>query len=338
MHLFTNIESEIISRIKSAEKNLKIAVTWFTNHEIFNEILKKLENPEFEVDLIVLNDRINNKREGLNFQELIESKGNFYFSNSDNMVHHKICIVDEKTLITGSYNWTYYAENRNWENVVFITNEETVKSYLTEFNRIIESHNKVSNVEEVMQKGAVSSNDYLHTDYTLQAENEARKGNELAVAKIYTELLRINTKQEDIKKARTEIVNKYNSETFEVSPFEIGILYKNGYSKAIPAFEKLPFTAVKGGKTTTENAKSLSITIQKNDYTPKTIKNFSFNGLQPKPKGTKKIEHTLTLDKNGILTIHCLELNGSGKTLVEKINIKNCLQQRLTVAQAYKLS
>lgn len=308
---------------------MKIAVTWFTNHDIFNTILEKLKNPEFRVSLIVLNDRINNKKEGLNFQEFINSNGNFYYSDNNNMVHHKFCIIDDSTVITGSYNWTYYAENRNWENVVFIEKSEIVNGYIEEFEKIVNNHSKVENIEEVRQTIAESSNEYLNIDYTLQAKKEEKKGNDLAVAKIYTELIRLNNKKEEkekILKARKEIEKKYNNETFEVSPFEIGILYKNGYSQAIPAFEKLPFTVVKGGKTTTDNAKSLSVTIQKNDYNvPKTILNFSFKNLQPQPTGTEKIEHTLTLEKNGILTISCLELNGYGRKMIQKINIKNWL-------------
>jgi hypothetical protein len=325
LHLFKNIESEIISRIKSSKKNLKIAVTWFTNHEIFNEILKKLENPEFEVDLIILNDRINNKREGLNFQRFIESKGKFYFSSNNNMVHHKICIIDESIVITGSYNWTYYAENRNWENIVILENEIIVKGYLNEFSKIIEAHKIVINVENVEQKDALTSNEYLYTDYTIQAEKQSKKGNDLSVARIYTEILKIDTKQEEIKKARTEILKKYNNETLEICPYEIGIKFKNGYTKLISAYEKLPLKVNKIGLTPIDNAKSLNTIVQKNDYIPKTIKQFSFDNLKACPNGTEKIEYFLELGKNGILTINCKELNGYGRTKTERINLKNWL-------------
>lgn len=328
MHLFSNIQFEIISAIKNAKSNLKIAVTWFTNHEIFNEILEKLENPKFKVELIVLNDRINNKKEGLNFQKFIELNGNFYFSSNENMVHHKICIVDNSTLITGSYNWTYYAENRNWENVVFIEKKEIVDGYIAEFDKIIRYHNKVENIEkEQKTKAVISSNDYLCMDYTLQAKIQEKKGNDLAVAKIYTEILKINSKQKEIVKARNEIVKKYNNEILKVSPFEIGIRFKNGYSSVIPAYENLPYTAKKVGLTTTNYAKSLLITIQKNDYIPRTIKQFSLTCLKPSPKGTKKVEFTLTLEQNGILTIYCQELNGFGRTKTEKVNIKKWAQK-----------
>jgi hypothetical protein len=325
LHLFKNIEAEIISRIKSSKRNLKIAVTWFTNHEIFNEILKKLENPKFEVDLIILNDRINNKREGLNFQRFIDSGGKFYFSNNNNMVHHKICIIDNSKVITGSYNWTYYAENRNWENIVILENEEIVDGYLKEFNKIIEAHKNVINVENVEQKDAVTSNQYLYTDYTIQAENESKKGNDLSVARIYTELLKIDTKQEEIKKARTEILKKYNKETLEVCPYEIGIKFYNGYIKLISAYEKLPFEMSKIGSTPVDNAKSVKTTVQKNDYIPKTIKEFNFENLKGCPKGTEKIEYFLKVGKDGILTINCKELNGYGRTKIERINLKNWL-------------
>ena len=43
MHFFNNIESEIISAIRNSEKSLKIAVTWFTNYNLFYEIIEKWE-------------------------------------------------------------------------------------------------------------------------------------------------------------------------------------------------------------------------------------------------------------------------------------------------------
>jgi phosphatidylserine/phosphatidylglycerophosphate/cardiolipin synthase-like enzyme len=147
---------------------LKIAVTWFTNHDIFDAVIEKLKNPDFKVYLIVLNDRINNKREGIDFQKLIDLNGNFYFSNNENMVHHKFCIIDDCIVITGSYNWTYYAENRNWENVVILSDEEIVKGYVEEFEKVINSHEKIENIASTRNTdAAVTSNDYLLTDYTL---------------------------------------------------------------------------------------------------------------------------------------------------------------------------
>ncbi|WP_445457645.1 phospholipase D-like domain-containing protein [Flavobacterium sp. HNIBRBA15423] len=323
MQLFTNIQDELIAQINEAKDSLKIAVTWFTNHDLFNAIIKKIDNPEFKVSLIVLNDRINNKREGVNFQELINKKGCFYYSGTQNMVHHKFCIIDDKTVITGSYNWTYYAENRNWENIVVLNDSEIVKAYIEEFEKVIQSHEQVDNIsaKQKMDFG-INSNEYLTTDYILQAKKEEQQGNDLAVAKIYTELLRLNNKQPEIQKARTTIVQKINNQRFETCPFEIGIHFKNGYSMVIPAFAPLPITVKINGTTPVSNATSLQVTIQKYDYIHQNILQFTLDNLKIALAGTPKIEHTITIDQTGIMTVHCLELNGYGRTKVMKTDIK----------------
>lgn len=324
MQLFTNIQKEIIARIHEAKYSVKIAVTWFTNHDLFNAVLKKLDDPNFKVSLVVLNDRINNKREGVNFQNLINMNGNFYYSEVDNMVHHKFCIVDDKILITGSYNWTYYAENRNWENIIIIDNAEIVKGYKEEFDKILQCHDKVENIlfSQKMENG-INSIEYLKTDYIFQAKKEEEKGNDIAVAKIYTEVLRLNSKQPEIQKARTAIVQKINSQRFETCPFEIGIHFKGGYVTLIPAFTPLPITVNKKGTTPVSNATSLRITIQKYDFVHQNILQFTMENLKIAPIGTPKIEHNITIDQSGNMIINCLELNGYGRTKTMTVNLKN---------------
>jgi len=322
MHLFTNIQDELIARIHEAKDNLKIAVTWFTNHDLFNAVVKKLDNPEFEVILIVLNDRINNKKEGVNFQELIDKKGKFYYSGIDNMVHHKFCIIDDNTLVTGSYNWTYYAENRNWENIVVLDNYDIVKAFLEEFEKVIQSHEQVDNVSSSQKMDiGINSNEYLTTDYIFQAKKEEQRGNDLAVAKIYTEILRLNSKQPEIQRARAAVVQKINHQRFETCPFEIGIKFRDVYSMVIPAFATLPITVKRNGNTPISNATSLQITIQKYDYIHQNILQFTMDNLKIAPANTPKIEHTITVDQSGIMTVHCLELNGYGRTKIMRVDL-----------------
>jgi len=323
MQLFTNIQDELITRIQDAKDSLKIAVTWFTNHDLFKAVVKKLDNPKFEVSLIVLNDRINNKKEGVNFQELIDKKGNFYYSGIDNMVHHKFCLIDDKTLINGSYNWTYYAENRNWENIVVLDNVDIVKAFIEEFEKVIQSHEKIYDVSSKQKMDiGINLNEYLTTYYTFQAKKEEQQGNDMAVAKIYTEILRLNNKQPEIQKARMAVVKKINSQRFEACPFEIGINFKSGYAMAIPAFAPLPITVKRKGNTPISNATSLQITIQKYDYIHQNILQFTMDNLKIAPADTPKIEHTITIDQNGIMTVFCEELNGYGRTKTMRVDIK----------------
>ncbi|XP_047563891.1 mitochondrial cardiolipin hydrolase [Lutra lutra] len=56
-------------------------------------------------------------------------------------MHHKFAIVDKKVLITGSLNWTTQAIQNNRENVLIMEDEEYVRLFLEEFERIWEELN-----------------------------------------------------------------------------------------------------------------------------------------------------------------------------------------------------
>ncbi|XP_052514854.1 mitochondrial cardiolipin hydrolase [Budorcas taxicolor] len=53
-------------------------------------------------------------------------------------MHHKFAIVDRRVLITGSLNWTTQAIQNNRENVLIVEDEEYVRLFLEEFERIWE--------------------------------------------------------------------------------------------------------------------------------------------------------------------------------------------------------
>jgi len=51
-------------------------------------------------------------------------------------MHHKVFIVDNKTVITGSYNPTKNANEKNDENLLIIHDKEVAEKYLQEFRRL----------------------------------------------------------------------------------------------------------------------------------------------------------------------------------------------------------
>lgn len=326
MQLFKNIESEIIKNISQSSKSIKIAVTWFTNKNIYQALIDKLADSNYKLEIVVLNDKINNKKEGVNFQKLIDLNADFYYSEIESMVHHKFCIIDDKKLITGSYNWTYYAENRNWENVLIIKDSKILSSFINEFEKIKKHFPKIENIANTQkQMFSLNSSEYLETDYMYQAKDEKQAGNELKVAKIYTEILKLNINNKEIASAQKRIIHKYNSQQFTVCPFEIGIEFENGYHMAIPAFEELPFTVKRVGKIVDADQTSVLIIIQKLYLSPLNIARFTLDNIMKSPIGTEKVEYHFTLEKSGILSIVCKELNGYGREVTKNVDIKNWL-------------
>lgn len=54
-------------------------------------------------------------------------------------VHHKVIVIDEAIVITGSYNVSSSAEEHNDENVLILYDVAISAEYLLEFNRIFEA-------------------------------------------------------------------------------------------------------------------------------------------------------------------------------------------------------
>ena len=51
-------------------------------------------------------------------------------------MHHKFAILDRRTVLTGSYNWTRESEERNYEHLVVLRGPERVRAYQEEFEAL----------------------------------------------------------------------------------------------------------------------------------------------------------------------------------------------------------
>jgi phosphatidylserine/phosphatidylglycerophosphate/cardiolipin synthase-like enzyme len=134
--VFENIAERIQQEISKANKSIYIAVAWFTNKNLFNELVKKTKEG-CVISLIISNDEIN-QNSAIDFESLITPNSKVYKIGNGNteLMHNKFCVIDFNTIITGSYNWSYKAES-NFENVI-ITNNDTslAEQFISEFNNI----------------------------------------------------------------------------------------------------------------------------------------------------------------------------------------------------------
>lgn len=133
---FSEIRKQIISYLNNATNQVQVAMAWFTSNELFNTLLECLKR-NVSVELILLDNAINFMDYAPDFNQFIKAGGRLRIANSRiGFMHHKFCIIDSKIAITGSYNWTYYAETRNVENIVISDNSDVVKQFSNEFQRL----------------------------------------------------------------------------------------------------------------------------------------------------------------------------------------------------------
>lgn len=134
-HYSKNIQNVIQTELFRAQKNIKIAVSWFTNNLLFQPLLLK-QSMGVKVELIVNQDDINcGSSNSIDFADLVKCGGTLYWNASKSLMHDKFCIIDDNIVITGSYNWTNKAEY-NEENIsVFRGETDTFRFYNDQFNK-----------------------------------------------------------------------------------------------------------------------------------------------------------------------------------------------------------
>jgi phosphatidylserine/phosphatidylglycerophosphate/cardiolipin synthase-like enzyme len=135
---FKNIHIEIINLIETAQTDIKICVAWFTDFDIYSKIVAK-QKQGVNVDVVIAN-HIFNKKSRVDFKEFLKHSGkvsyigNINDGSQDKFMHNKFCIIDNSTIVTGSYNWSFKARS-NDENVLIIKNEqELVNQFIDKFN------------------------------------------------------------------------------------------------------------------------------------------------------------------------------------------------------------
>lgn len=127
---FEEIQKQIIEELQKAKYLIWVAVAWFTDPALFH-ILAEKKRAGVNVQIIIMDDEING-RTGLNLEkyfEIYRIKLEGYYKN---LMHHKFCIVDLKTIIHGSYNWTVKAQY-NKEQLSIETSRDLSEKYADQF-------------------------------------------------------------------------------------------------------------------------------------------------------------------------------------------------------------
>ncbi|MFN7600751.1 MAG: phospholipase D-like domain-containing protein [Bacteroidota bacterium] len=127
---FEDIQKQIIEELKAAKFTVWIAVAWFTDKVLF-EILLEKKKQGVNVQIIVVDDEINAKY-GLPYESFFETHRIAPTGRYANIMHHKFCVIDLRTVIHGSYNWTNKAQ-WNKETISIDISREFAEKFASEF-------------------------------------------------------------------------------------------------------------------------------------------------------------------------------------------------------------
>ena len=124
---------KIIKEIDKADSSIKMMAYSFTNPKISEALLTAKERG---VNIKILIDKGQFENNYNQAKVLKKKRIKVKLDNPTGLAHNKVIIVDDKILITGSYNFSKAAEHKNAENLLFISgegSEKVIKSYITYF-------------------------------------------------------------------------------------------------------------------------------------------------------------------------------------------------------------
>ncbi len=143
------IKDTIIKNINSSGKSIDIAVLIFTTGEIA-EALYEAKERDVKIRIIIDQKQEKKRYPVLEFLKEKDFDLRFLKGNIGGFMNNTFAIFDAERLVTGSYNWTEYAEKFNYENALFIDEPDTIKRFQEEFESLYSksSMDRISKLEE----------------------------------------------------------------------------------------------------------------------------------------------------------------------------------------------
>jgi phosphatidylserine/phosphatidylglycerophosphate/cardiolipin synthase-like enzyme len=128
-------QARLVELIDEAETSVYLLAFAFTADPIADALLDA-DGRGLEVIGIVETSQASGM--GGDFFRLVDAGMDFELDGNPRNMHHKVLIIDEETVVLGSYNFSASAEERNDENTLIIHNVDIADLFLEEFNRIYE--------------------------------------------------------------------------------------------------------------------------------------------------------------------------------------------------------
>ncbi|HET7265623.1 MAG TPA: phospholipase D-like domain-containing protein [bacterium] len=128
----------VLRAFNGAQRQIVAAIYEFTLSDVAEALIAARAR---HVDVRVIMDESASKDRGSQYFRLSQALGSRLrrragLNGASGIVHNKFAVVDGARVLTGSFNWTYSAEDRNWENLVVIDSPAVAQAYARQFQRM----------------------------------------------------------------------------------------------------------------------------------------------------------------------------------------------------------
>lgn len=125
----------IVNEISSAKESIKVQAYGFSSQPIAQALIASKSRG---VVVVVILDRSNNSARYSQAQAVSQAGIETRIDSEHTIAHNKVIIIDSLIVITGSFNFSDNAENKNAENLVIIRNKSATKKYTENWSKHFE--------------------------------------------------------------------------------------------------------------------------------------------------------------------------------------------------------
>ena len=129
-----HVQAGLVDLINTAQKSIYFMAFSFTTDEIGDAIRARAKDG-VAVAGVMDADQVKSNI-GTEFDPFSQAGLDVLRDGNKGLMHHKVIVIDENTVIFGSYNFTNSAETKNDENLIVVYNKEIAAQFLAEFQRV----------------------------------------------------------------------------------------------------------------------------------------------------------------------------------------------------------
>lgn len=123
-----NCQERLLQEIAEAQREILVMCYTFNDNKIAEALLKAQKRG---VSVAIVADKSQRDHVHSQIPYIRKSYIPVYSDNRVAIAHNKVIIIDGRLTITGSFNFTESAQQRNAENLLFVTSQELARQYKT---------------------------------------------------------------------------------------------------------------------------------------------------------------------------------------------------------------
>jgi phosphatidylserine/phosphatidylglycerophosphate/cardiolipin synthase-like enzyme len=125
---------KLVKSIRNARQSIRFLAFSFTSDELADAIIEQIEAGVKAVG--VMEETQVNSNSGTEFNRLRSAGAEVRLDGNPRNMHHKVLIIDDQIVAFGSYNFSFFAESRNDENLLIAYDPQMAAQFLAEFEKV----------------------------------------------------------------------------------------------------------------------------------------------------------------------------------------------------------